>query len=370
MKNLAIFSPALNKYSETFIQNHTQIIKQNIYFYYGGFLPTQLNDSGPLQPSIIDQSIFILRSTFRKNLDYLNIIQSKNLFRSLIHNKINLVLAEYGPTGAETLGICKKAKIPLIVNFHGADASEFNILQQYKYKYIEMFNYVSAVIAVSIDMKNTLIKLGCPEHKIHYITYGPSDKYLDVNPSYDKENFLSIGRFVDKKSPYNLILAFNLIKDKYPNTRLYLGGDGPLLQTCKNLAKHLKLENNIIFCGVLNQNDIILLMNESLAYVQHSIEALNGDKEGTPVAILEAQAAGLPVIATQHAGISDIIQNGLTGFLVQENDIYKMSEYMSFILENKILAKEMGKNAKIHIQNNFSLKIHATKLNNLINQYI
>lgn len=117
----------------------------------------------------------------RPNLDYNNVIHSKNLIRSFKQNKIDLVFAEFGTTGADILGICKQIKIPLIVNFHGFDSSDKSILDLYRYKYIDMFQYASAIIAVSKEMVIDLKTIGCPEEKIHYITYGPADLFLKTN---------------------------------------------------------------------------------------------------------------------------------------------------------------------------------------------
>ena len=370
MKNIALITPSNSIYSETFILNHTKIIAQNIFVYHGGFLPSYLEGQGKLNASFWDNCIFTIRSIFRKNLDYNNIIDSENLYKSFRKNKIDLVFAEYGPTGAEVLGICKKANIPLIVNFHGADASDRNITLPYGYKYREVFAYASAIIGVSKEMVKDLINLGCPEEKIHYITYGPSDIFLELNTNLTSDSFLSVGRFVDKKSPYNLILAFQTVIEKYPNAKLYMAGDGMLLQTCQDLVKHFNLTDNIIFCGVLQPDEIKSLMMDSRAFVQHSVESLNGDKEGTPVAILEAQASGLPVVSTIHAGIPDIVVHDVTGYLVEENDIKSMSNYMITLLENKDIAVEMGRKAKERIRENYTLSIHSEKINNLINQFI
>jgi glycosyltransferase involved in cell wall biosynthesis len=100
--------------------------------------------------------------------------------------------------------------------------------------------------------------------------------------------------------------------------------------------------------------------------VQHSVTALNGDQEGTPVAIMEASAAGLPVIATLHAGIPDVIIDGTTGFLVPEHDVDAMSEKMLSLLENKTLAKQFGNNGKERIKIHFSLKRYLDVIDDVI----
>ena len=103
-----------------------------------------------------------------------------------------------------------------------------------------------------------------------------------------------------------------------------------------------------------------------MAFVQHSITAENGDSEGTPLSVLEAGAAGLPVISTNHAGIPDIVINGKTGFLSEEHDIHEMGDNMLRLLKDKNLARSLGKCGKENISKNFTLKKHIDKLNELI----
>lgn len=162
----------------------------------------------------------------------------------------------------------------------------------------------------------------------------------------------------------------SIVCKKYPNAKLYMVGDGTLLQACINLSKYLDLENNIVFCNVLTPDEVGDLMSRCRVFIQHSIQAISGDKEGTPVAIMEAQASGKPVISTIHAGIPDIVIHNSTGYLVEENDIQSMAEFIMKLLESKDLAIEMGEKGRNNILENFTLKIHSEKLNNLINQYI
>jgi glycosyltransferase involved in cell wall biosynthesis len=183
-------------------------------------------------------------------------------------------------------------------------------------------------------MQNQFINFGAPRNKVILNPYDPDPDYEKVMPNFTENSFLFYGRFVDKKAPYYLILAIKIVAQKYPNVILYMGGDGPLLNTCKNLSNLYNLENHIKFLGVLKRERIIELYKKCIAYVQHSITTLDGDKEGTPLAILEALSVGIPVISTSHGGIKDII-NKTNGFLIKEHDVEMMAENMISIIENK-----------------------------------
>ena len=92
--------------------------------------------------------------------------------------------------------------------------------------------------------------------------------------------------------------------------------------------------------------------------------------EGTPVGILEASAAGLPVISTFHAGIPDVIIHEKTGLLCDEHDYAQMAENMLWVLEHPEQATAMGETGRKNIKENFSMEKHIGKLNELIEKAV
>jgi glycosyltransferase involved in cell wall biosynthesis len=143
-------------------------------------------------------------------------------------------------------------------------------------------------------------------------------------------------------------------------------GDGELFDVSKNLVKSLGLENNIILLGGLERKEIVKHLEKAFLFLQHSIVASNGDSEGTPVGIIEAMAAGLPVVSTRHAGIPDVVIENKTGFLVDEGDINTMAKAIIKLAENRKLLSEFGTNGKVLIEKNFTLEKHINILNDII----
>ena len=352
--NIAILSPSKNAYSETFIQVQKNNLKGTVFYYYDGQVPSRLEGHG---------SIIIKHAGLKRKLGLLSTeLRLESLKRSLKKNKIDVVLAQYGPTGNAVSQICADIQIPLVVHFHGYDATITKVISKNDY-YKTLFKIAKSVISVSKVMTKDLINIGCPESKIVQNTYGPSPIFHKVARSKKvKKQFIAIGRFTDKKAPYFTILAFHQVLKKHPDAKLVFGGDGVLLNTCINLVRHLKIENAVSFEGIISQDIYAKYLSESIAFVQHSMTAENGDKEGTPVAILEASGAGLPVVSTFHAGIPDVVLHEETGLLSNEGDVNMMAEQMLYIIENQDKANEMGFNGKAHIENNYSLEKHISKL--------
>ena len=357
---IAILSPSENQYSETFIQAHRKYLKGEIFYYSGGAYPTNCN--GKEINTLFNKIFTRIYLRFKKT----PFLERKNaLKKSLKRNKIDVVLAEYGYTAQLNLEMIKSNSIPLIVHFHGFDASVYAEVKKHD-NYKDIFTYAKYIVVVSKKMRQMILDLGCPENKIILNTYGPQPEFQNIKPKFTEKSFIGIGRFVEKKAPYYTILAFEKILNNHPDALLYLAGDGPLKSTCENIVRHLGIEKNVIFLGVVSPEIYREYLKKVRGFVQHSIRAKNGDMEGCPLAVLEASVAGLPIISTNHAGIPDVIIHNKTGLLCEEHETNKMSQNMNILLEDIELAQKMGEAGKAEILNNFSIKKHINTLDDLI----
>ncbi|PKB17454.1 glycosyltransferase [Flavobacterium sp. 5] len=362
---IAIVSPSQNGYSETFIQEQKNGLKGKVFYYFGGEVPHYLEEFGKLSNQYIAWSIKI-----KRRLGFKTVSVAEEAFSySLKKNKVQVVLAQYGPTAHQIVNVCKNQKIPLIAHFHGFDASVQSVIENSNY-YKEVFDYSTFVIAVSISMQKRLIEIGCLKEKVIYNPCVANSVFNEIKPNFTESTFIGLGRFVNKKAPYYTILAFKKVHDQFPNARLVIGGIGELFETCLNLVRLMQLEEAVLLPGVINRVQFIEYLSKGLAFVQHSVTALNGDQEGTPVAVLEASAAGLPVISTIHAGIPDVIIDNETGLLVEEHDVDAMAEKMILLLKNKELAIQLGNNGKLRMKANFTLRRHLDVIDDLIERAI
>lgn len=367
---LALISPNKNAFSESFIQAHKRL-NAKVFYYYNGFVPTELEGYGEISYSkdSIQKPIALVRRLCNPKLLLYPCsfsLKERCLANSLKKNNIDIVLAEYGTCAIEVLDICRYLKIPLIAHFHGYDISVKEIVQRNSDKYKELFKMASSIIVVSHLMERTIMDLGCPKCKILYNPCGPDDRFYNIHPNYHSNQVLCIGRYVDKKSPYNVILAFEKVLQEIPDANLVMIGDGPLFEACYNIAKNIGIFDSVNFKGVVNHDELDKYLENSTCFVQSSITALNGDKEGTPVSVMEASLSGLPVIATKHAGIPDVIIDKETGFIVEENDVEGLAKSIVKVLKDKKLACEMGQLGKEYVYNNFRLSLSLAKINKLL----
>lgn len=360
--NIAIFTPNQNPYSETFIQAHKNYLQGEVFYYYGPRGRIQLEGRGALVSKIKNWKYRIQTKFYKYSSSYVN---KQSILASLKQQAVDVILVEYGTHAFNLLDVLRESALPFVVHFHGYDASVKQVIEKCNH-YKEVFAKATSVIAVSTKMQQLLLGLGCPSEKLIYNVYGPQPEFETVIPTYSKKQFIGIGRFTDKKAPYYTIMAFRQVTDKHPDARLLLAGDGVLVNMCQNLVKHFGLEEQVIFLGIVTPEAYRELLTESLAFVQHSITANNGDMEGTPLAVLEASVAGLPVISTNHAGIPDVIEHGKTGLLCKEHDVDAMAANMLHLLEDIDCAKKLGTAGKARILEYYNMERHIKVLEGVL----
>jgi glycosyltransferase involved in cell wall biosynthesis len=366
-RNILITAKILPETTETFILAHKNMLEGNIYFTYGGVFPTHCEKNGILLNSLsLPEQIFW--RIFQKIAKVNGLATRKAFKKYLKQHNIKVVVAEYGVTGAEVTPVLKELNIPLIVIFFGFDAYVKPVISTFSSRYKTMFEYANYIIAVSKAMRKQLIKLGAPKDKVVYSACGVQADFFELKPKLKSKKFTAIGRFVDKKAPYFTLMAFKKALESDNSLKLDFAGDGYLLNSVKNLADYLGLSSSVSFLGHVSHDEMRELLLTSRCFLQHSVVADNGDSEGTPVAILEAQAAGLPVISTRHGGINEVVLDKKTGFLVDEKDVNTMAKYISLLAKDDDLCKTMGGNAKKHIFENYRLEKHISELNKLIDQ--
>ncbi len=362
---LCIAYPNRNNYSETFIHNHLIYLKPDITL-SGGWRPylTQNNKSiitipaGELIRVGIKRVFSGLYSAFYTHF----------LTKYLQSEKPDVLLAEYGITGVGVMEACRKTNTSLVVHFHGFDASHRPTIEQYRNHYRRLFEIAFKIVVVSNDMAQQLIDLGAPESKVINNPYGvETQKFFGANPQQAEKIVLAVGRFTGKKAPHLTIKAFDKVLEKHPDARLVMIGGGELLQASKELIEALRMNHAVEILGIKTPDEIADWHRRARVFVQHSVvNPENGDSEGTPNTILEASAAGLPIVSTRHAGIKDAVEHGVTGFLVEEGDVEGMAEYLCHLLDNSHLAAEIGKNASLKMKNSYAIELRSNMLKQIL----
>jgi len=363
---ICIIKPNKSSYSETFIQTQIELLTGEKYVLYGGDFPVYQSDGKFLIRSVTGILWYLILKRLFKKRDIA--VRNRDLVSYLKRHKIDVVLAQYGTVGATVAKACTMAEVPLVIHFHGVDAHQYQLLNTFRDLYKKAFAYASALIVVSEDMRESLIQLGADNRKIHLIPYGVRTDLFKPTKLSDEPHFLSIGRLIDKKAPIITLNAFAQVAQQFPTAHLSMVGEGPLAQEARTRVKELGIEKHVTFTGVLDREAIIHLMAHAYGYLQHSVTAKDGDMEGTPNTILEASAAGLPIVSTRHAGIKEAVIEGTTGCLVDEYDQEAMAQCMLNLSSSRHLAIQMGQAAREHILKHYDIRKQIAKLNRILQE--
>lgn len=346
---IAIVTPRADGYSETFVAAHIDRLPGVVRVLVDGNLPRQVMKGprllrGGRSGRMLDMAEAVARGTTVEGL------VERRVAQVLRRDRVEVVLAEYGDTGEAMVDACRRAGSALVVHFHGFDAHRTDVIAA-QGGYQRIFARAKALVVVSRAMEQQLLKLGAPREKVVYNCYGVDvERFSSGRPAEAPPHFLAVGRFVNKKAPHLTLEAFRRVLAMRPDARLTMVGTGVLWESCARLVKALGLEQRVHLPGVLRPEAIADLFRNSRGFVQHSVVADNGDSEGTPLAVLEAMASGVPVVATAHAGIADVVTHGEQGLLCAEQDVEAMAAHLLTLVDDPELAGRMGRAGRARVE--------------------
>lgn len=239
-------------------------------------------------------------------------------------------------------------RIPSIFHLHGGGFSIFyansNKATQALIRYT--LNKVDSVVVLSSSWKHWI--QGISKNARIFSIYNPVSLMPASNFGLrDSVSVLFLARLGERKGVYDLLLAVSRIIDKHPNLKLMLGGDGEL-DIVREQADKLGIGANVETLGWVTGMDKSALLRRAAIYVLPSYA------EGLPMSVLEAMAAGLPVISTPVGGIPEAVTDGLEGCLIQPGDVEALSNVLDRLLSDKDLRQRMGEAARNKVEHHFS----------------
>jgi len=247
----------------------------------------------------------------------------------------------------------------IITTFHGYDMSMF-ILNKGSNVYKDLFLNGDLFLPISDYWKGKLVKLNCDEKKIIVHRMGinlEKFKYSErkIQPG-EPIKILTVGRLVEKKGHEYLIKAIAKVITNHTNITCIIAGDGPLRNKLESLVSEMGIKNYVKILGAVEQNEVIRLYKQAHIFILPSVIADNGDQEGIPVVLMEAQAVGLPIISTYHSGIPEVIMDGKSGFLVPEKDVNALADRLDYLIKHPEIWLEMGRCGRDFVKEKYDIK--------------
>ena len=287
----------------------------------------------------------------------------------------DIVHCHFGPNG-NTGVLLKDVGVftgKVITSFYGYDISQY-IRDQGTDAYNYLFSKGDLFLPLSNIMKDELVSIGCNKQKIivHRIgvdinRFNFSSRKLKNN---GKVNLLTIARFVEKKGIRYGVQAVAKVLKKNQNIEYKIVGDGPLKRDLEGLIIELNVSDNVKLIGWKQQEEIVGLLKDTDILLAPSVTSQDGDQEGTPTVLMEALARGMPVISTYHSGIPELVQDGISGFLVPERDTNALADRLVYLLENQEMWSAMGRAGRDYVEKNYNINKLNDQLVKLYQQLI
>lgn len=280
---------------------------------------------------------FITSTTLGRLNAPLDILSDSAAFRE--HDSFDVLLCHFGPIGARAARLREAGIVRgrVVTFFHGFDVSA--LLRTGPERYAHLFRTGDLFLPISDNWRRRLLSLGCPEERTTVHRMGIDCSRFDFTARTRREGeplrLVTVARLVEKKGVEYAVRAVARLVEAGVDVEYSVVGDGPLRTSLANLVAELGISSHVKVRGAMPHTSVAELLAHSHVMVAPSVTASNGDMEGIPVAMMEAMASGLPVVSTLHSGIPELIEDGVTGYLVPERDVDALAAKLTYVAEHE-----------------------------------
>lgn len=261
------------------------------------------------------------------------------------HRHYDVLHAHFGPVGECFRFARELFRAPLVVSFHGYD---FTTLPRREgpHLYRRLFQAADAVTANSHYTRTRLLELGCPEAKLHRLPMGVTlEEFLwhpRTRPSGQPLRLLTVARLVPIKGHATALRAVAQLNRTHGPLEYHLVGAGPLRKTLEQLAKELGLESQVHFHGARTTEQLQAHYRDNHLFILPSV-SIEGDAEGQGLVLQEAQATGMPVVATRHGGLPEGMVPDQSGLVVEEGNAEALTGALAQLADHPERWEAMGR---------------------------
>jgi colanic acid/amylovoran biosynthesis glycosyltransferase len=303
--------------------------------------------------------------------DYHARFHHRRALRLLRRERARLLHAHFGYTGVHALPLRRRSGLPLVTSFYGEDASRLGRDPAWRERYAELFAEGERFLAEGPHMRERLLALRCPPEKVQLVPICiPVARYpfraRGAVPRGEPVRLFFCASFREKKGLRYALEAVARARRERPALSLRVGGDGPERAGMQELARGLGIGDCTEWLGFLPHARMLEEMHAADLFLQPSVTAANGDDEGgAPTTLLEAQACGLPVLATLHADIPHVVEHGESGLLSPERDALRLAGNLLELLETPERWAAMGESGRERMQRLHDVAVVVERLEDL-----
>lgn len=288
-----------------------------------------------------------------------------------------LVHAHFGPGAVYARPFASRHRLPLVVTFHGYDvpilASPRRWLPEHlRYALLgpRVLREMTLGLCASTELRDLLLAQGVAAEQLRVHRLGIDvDRFKPGPRSAQPTDVVMIGRFIEKKGFEYGLRAFAKAARELPDIRLTLIGEGKREPVLRTMARENGVENRVTFAGPRSPDQVAATLSTAHVLLAPSVvEAGTGNRESGLIVVKEASAAGAVPIGTLHGGIPEIIDDGVTGFLVPERDVETLADRLTSVLRDPAKSREMGAAAREKMLREYDNRVRVTALESLYDE--
>ena len=366
MARVLIYRTELLTYSETFIRRPAEALSR--------YVPTFVG----LGPARRNQGLrgadVVMLTSGRTTWDLIRKTAYKYVpVAPLFHRRIMarqdavLLHAHLAEDGVLALPIAHLTGLPLVVSLHGSvellpdeRLKLFRTGRLYLRGRAAMWDRTSVFLCASEFVRKKALAAGFPESKLLVHSIGVDVEKFAGEGAREPGLVLFAGRLHERKGVRYLIEAMQGVGRDRPHARLVVIGDGEERQALEQLARERDVP--VEFLGAIDNDLLPKWMQRARVFCGPSVGIANGDAEALGMVYLEAQAAGLPVVAFRHGGVPEAVLGGVTGTLVNEGDVAALASALVRLLGDDGYWDTCATAARTHVLEHFDLRKQAEKL--------
>jgi colanic acid/amylovoran biosynthesis glycosyltransferase len=266
----------------------------------------------------------------------------------------DLVHAHFGTGAVYGLRWAERFDLPLVVSFHGHDVTRLCSGERYlpstlRYALLSrrLFSRMTLGLCASSELRDLLHDLGVPASKlrVHRLGVDLSLFAKGERPAGTLQVAMVV-RLQEKKGFGFGLRAFAAAARERPALQLTVAGEGPLERELRSLARELRIGKQVRFTGALPPGEVARLLSQTHVLLAPSVVARDGDRDSGLLVAKEASASEAVPIGSRHGGIPDIIDDGVTGYLVAERDEDALADRLKRLADDPALRERMGRAAR------------------------
>lgn len=359
----ALFNTQYLAYSATFIYEE---LRHHTRYEVEVFTARELNrELFPYEPVHVGGPWYAIT---RRNREF------ERLFRT---REFDVVHGHFGLGGVYGMRYALRYQKPLVVTFHGYDVPLLKYRDRrgptdLRYYVLgpRMLRRMTLGLCASQDLMDMLVDMGVPKERLTVHRLGIDLEAFAPGPrDPEQAQVVMVGRFVEKKGFEYGIRGFAAACEDAP-AHLTIVGSGPLESRLRAVVDELGLGERVTFAGVLPSDEVARRLAGADVLLAPSVVASHGDRESGLIVAKEASASQVPVVGTLHGGIPEIIDDGVTGYLVPERDAGALGDRLGRLLRDPGLRTQMGQQARAKMEREYDNRERVAALEDLYDEAI